>query len=153
VKTETFVQRTRIAAPAAAVFMFHARPDALERLTPPWERVEFVERTGGIRDGARVVLIVRVGPFRRRWVAVHSGYVEGRQFRDTQVSGPFARWEHTHTVEPDGPEACYLEDRVDYALPFGAAGRLLGGRFTRGKLERLFAFRHRVTAEAVSAAD
>ena len=42
--SERFVHRTRIAAPAEEVFRWHARPGALERLTPPWEPVEVIER-------------------------------------------------------------------------------------------------------------
>lgn len=142
VRTEVFVRRTRIPAPAGEVFRWHARPGALERLTPPWEPIEVVERTGGIEDGARVVLRVRLGPLVRHWVSEHRDYEEGRQFRDVQIAGPFARWEHTHRVEPDGPAACYLEDHIVYALPLGSLGRALAGRFTRHRLDRLFQYRH-----------
>src|SRR5258708_392141 len=107
---ELFVRRSRIAAPAAEVFRWHARPGALERLTPPWERIAVVERTGGIENGARVALRMGSGPFAVRWVAEHRDYVEGQQFRDVQVSGPFARWEHTHRMAPEGPGTCVLED-------------------------------------------
>ena len=119
-KTELFVHRTRLEVPAAEAFHWHARPGALERLTPPWEPVEVIERQGGIEDGARVVLQMPVGPFRQRWVAEHRDYEEGRQFRDLQLQGPFAYWDHTHRFEPDGESACFLEDRIEYALPLGS---------------------------------
>jgi ligand-binding SRPBCC domain-containing protein len=151
-RTEVFVRRTRIPAPAAAVFRWHDRPDAFEQLTPPWEHVRVVERTGGITDG-RMIIEMRIGPLRRRWVAQLVDFQPDRQFRDVQVEGPFARWEHTHTVEPDGPSACYLEDRIEYALPLGWLGSLLAGPFVRKKLDRLFAYRHHITAEALRAAD
>jgi len=146
-----FVRRIRIAAPAGEVFGWHARPGALERLTPPWAPVDVVERSGGIEDGARVVLNIPLGPRRVRWVAEHRDYIEGQQFRDVQVEGPFARWEHTHRFEADGPHACWLEDRIEYALPLGAAGALIGGPFVRAMLERLFAYRHRITAQDLAA--
>lgn len=148
--TETFIRRSRIEAPAEEVFRWHARPGALERLTPPWAGVRVVERTGGLEDGARVVLDIPLGPTSVRWVAEHRDCVEGRRFRDVQVAGPFARWEHTHSFEPDGPNACYLEDRIDYALPLGTAGALVGGSFVRGMLEPMFAYRHRVTAQDIA---
>lgn len=153
----TFLKRTRIAAAAEAVFAWHAEPGALERLTPPWEPVRVVERSGGIEPGARVVLEMRLGPLRRRWVAQHTAWEPGRWFRDVQVSGPFARWEHTHRFIPivGGPgdeAACWLEDEVHYALPLGWLGRLLAGWYVRRKLERLFAYRHRVTAAAFAEA-
>ena len=71
---EVFVRRTRVQAPVGEVFRWHARPGALERLTAPWEAVELVERKGGIENGARVVLRMRMGPFRQRWVAEHRDY-------------------------------------------------------------------------------
>lgn len=148
-RKERFAYRTRILAPAAEVFAWHARPGALERLAPPWAPVELIERTGGIENGARVVLRVHIGPLPRRWVAEHRDVEAGRRFRDVQLAGPFAHWEHTHRVEPDGPSACYLEDAIEYALPFGAAGHMVGRAFVRRQLERLFAYRHHVTAHDI----
>jgi uncharacterized protein (TIGR01777 family) len=148
-KKETFVRRTHIPAPAAEVFNWHTRPGAFERLSPPWEPVEVVERTGGIEDGSRIVLRMQIGPFPQRWVSEHRDFVAGQQFRDVQVSGPFACWEHAHRVEPDGPSACYLEDAIEYALPFGMVGRTVGGAFVRHKLERLFTYRHHITVHDI----
>jgi hypothetical protein len=148
-KTDEFVRRTRIDASAEEVFAWHARPGALQRLTPPWEPVEVVSEEGGLRNGAEVTLRVHAGPVAVRWVARISDCVPGRQFRDTQVRGPFAFWQHTHCMQPDGPAACTLEDRIVYALPFGPLGRWIGGRLVRRKLDRLFEYRHLVTAESV----
>jgi ligand-binding SRPBCC domain-containing protein len=146
-----FVAQSRIDAPAEVVFRWHAEPDALDRLTPPWEPVEIVERAPGIHDGDRGILRVHVGPFRIRWVFEHCDYIEGRQFRDVQISGPFRRWDHTHQMEPQGASACVLTDRILYELPFGFAGKLFAGWFVHRKLARLFNYRHRVTAEAMRA--
>lgn len=148
-KTQLFIKRSRFDAPVEAVFGWHAQPGAFMKLKPPWERIELVEESGGIQDGARVVLHIYAGPLSIRWVALHKGYIENRRFQDVQVEGPFAKWEHTHLFEPDGPAACYLEDRVEYALPFGWLGRLAAGALTRRKLRRLFEYRHRVCRESV----
>jgi uncharacterized protein len=141
-----FVKRSRLAAPADEVFAWHARPGAFERLNPPWEAVEVVDRTGGIRDGDRVSLAVKVGPSRLRWLVEHRDYEEGRQFRDVQIVGPFAHWVHTHRIAADGPRASILEDHIEYTPPLGRLGALFGGPLIRRKLERLFRYRHRVTA-------
>jgi ligand-binding SRPBCC domain-containing protein len=129
------------------VFHWHELPGAFEKLVPPGEPVRVLTHTGGIRDGARVELAIGPALFCLRWSAQHSGYLRNRQFRDIQVRGPFACWEHTHIFEADGPEACYLEDRVEYVLPLGFLGSWLLGRFVERKLERLFEYRHRVTRE------
>ena len=150
-KTLRFQRRTRIEASADAVFAWHARPGALERLVPPWERVVVEERTGGIQDGARVVLRVDAGPIRLRWVAVHHEVVPGRQFCDRQDRGPFRYWRHRHRFEPDGPSACRLEDDVEYALPLGPLGTIVAGGRVREKLERMFVYRHAVSKADVEA--
>lgn len=145
-KTETFLRRTRIDASPEEVFRWHTEPGALRSLIPPWERVE-VEEEGEIREGAEVRLRVRLGPVSLPWVARIERCIPGRSFRDVQVRGPFARWEHEHRMVPAGPAACWLEDRIVYELPFGALGRWIGGWMVRSRLERMFAFRHRVTRE------
>ncbi len=150
-RTEVFIRRVHIPAPAAEVFEWHARPGALTRLTPPWESVEIIERRGGIENGGRVVLRMGLGPVSRQWVAEHRGYEAGVQFRDVQISGPFAHWEHTHRIEADERESCILEDRIEYALPGGRLGQILGGAWTRRKLARLFTYRHQVTRQDVLA--
>jgi uncharacterized protein (TIGR01777 family) len=148
---QTFVRQVRISAPAADVFRWHTRPGALERLTPPWEGVKVLEQAGGIIDGSRVVLGIPMGPLQVRWVAEHRGVKAGREFRDVQLSGPFAHWEHIHRVVPDGPQACYLEDHITYALPFNALSNVLAGPFVRQKLERLFTYRHTLTRHDIAA--
>ena len=150
-RSSVFIAQSKIEAPAEEVFRWHADPGALERLTPPWEPLEVVQAAPGIHNGDRGVLRVRIGPFPVRWEFEHCDYVEGRQFRDVQISGPFRRWDHTHRMLPEGPNSCLLEDRVEYELPLGFLGKLLGGWFVQRKLKKLFRYRHRVTAEAMAA--
>lgn len=88
---QTFTKRTEIPAPADELFDWHARAGAFERLTPAWERVRVIEHTGGIRDGARVVVRIEpFGPIGLNWELAHRDYIAGKQFVDRQVSGPFA---------------------------------------------------------------
>jgi hypothetical protein len=147
-----FVKRSHIAAPPERVFAFHEAPDALDRLTPPWEKLRVIERSGGIQEGARVVMETWIGPIPTRWVAEHTVYERGRMFHDVQRTGPFRKWEHTHTMDPDGSGGTWLTDRVEYELPFGALGALGGGWFVRKKLERMFDYRHEVTKRACEGA-
>jgi uncharacterized protein (TIGR01777 family) len=147
-KSLLFDARSRMPVPATEVFAWHAREGALERLTPPWEKVELVERTGsGLKEGTRVVMRMKIGPVPQTWEARHTKYVEGSLFQDEQVSGPFSRWVHTHRMWPEPPSASVLEDEVVYAPPMGAAGRVFGGGIVRRRLERMFAYRHALTRE------
>src|SRR5665647_3092200 len=119
-----FEWRSIMPVPVDELFAYHARPGAFERLAPPWQRLRILEQEGGMRDGGRVVFKAYVGPVGKRWVAETGGYVEGRQFVDRQVEGPFASWEHTHRFLPgvdDG--ASELLDHIEYSLPAGRADR------------------------------
>ena len=150
----TFTRSVRIECPPEKVFAWHERAGAFARLVPPWQKVEVISQIGGIRDGARVSLRTKIGPVWVRWDVEHRNYVEGVQFRDVQLRGPFAHWEHVHRVEPvDGGRACVLTDEIKYRLPFGALGRIAGGAFARRELERLFDYRHAVTKADVELAN
>ena len=142
---QTFVHRSKIPAPSQELFRWHTRPGALERLTPPWQQTQVIARTGGVEDGSRVTLRMGLGPLRKHWIAEHRDYREGQSFRDIQVKGPFPHWEHTHSMEPAGTEASYLEDRIEYELPFGFLGRIIGGPLVKSQLDRMFSYRHRIT--------
>jgi uncharacterized protein (TIGR01777 family) len=141
----SFTHRSILNATPGEAFAWHERPGAFERLSPPWEQIEVLERTGGIRDGDRLKLRLRRGPFRLHWEALHCGYVKGRRFCDEQVKGPFSRWSHTHRFKPDAEGHSILEDHVEYALPLGPVGRLLGRSYTERGLRQMFAHRHQTT--------
>ena len=143
-----FCYRSIVAAPVPAVFRWHERPDAIEQLLPS-RLVRIVHRSGGIRDGGRVVLEIGAGPLRVRWEARHFGYVLDRQFCDEQVSGPFAVWRHTHRVEPVGSQTLY-QDRVEYALRGGRMMNWVAGFALRPLLRLSFARRHAVVRAAVA---
>ncbi len=139
----TYEKRSLIDTPAAALFAWHTRPGAFERLAPPWEHLRVLSRYGGISDGSRLTMEIRRGPLKTRWEALHRDFVDGVQFTDVQVAGPFKRWEHTHRVEPAGNGHATLIDVVDYALPLGPLGSLAAGLIGGRMFDRLFAFRHR----------
>lgn len=139
-----FVKRTQLPVPSEQAFAWHLRPGAFERLAPPWEDVRVISRQGEIEAGGRVEISVPMGFLRKRWVSEHCDFIPGTQFRDIQLSGPFAQWEHTHRVEPTDATSCFLEDRIQYRLPLGWLGEI-GHAYVRAKLEAMFAYRHRVT--------
>jgi ligand-binding SRPBCC domain-containing protein len=56
------MRETEIPASPEEVFAWHEEPGAVERLTPPWEQVEMVERAReSARWGRRVVFKVVYG--------------------------------------------------------------------------------------------
>ena len=142
--------RSTVDAPAAAVYDWHARPGAFNRLTPPWAPVR-LESFEGIDDGDRAVLRIGIGPLSLRWVAEHFDGIEGRQFCDRQVQGPFPHWEHTHRFEPDAEDdqRSTLIDHVEYEPPGGALKSVVAP-WIEDEFRRQFAYRHRVTNRDLS---
>jgi hypothetical protein len=146
------VERTStLPVSAEEAFAWHERPGAFERLTPPWEHVTVLERAGGIRDGARTVIMLRVGPARFRWVAVHRDFVPGRRFTDEQVEGPFSRWIHEHRFEPAGSTAVRYTDRIEFGAPHGTVGAQAGRRLARPRVKRMLAYRHATLRDDLAA--
>jgi uncharacterized protein (TIGR01777 family) len=147
----TTIERSiRLPWPVETVFAWHERPGAFERLTPPWDHVEVVERTGGLEDGARVVMKIGT-PVGVRWVARHRDFERNRQFVDEQVQGPFTRWVHRHRFEPDGSDACVMTDQIEYTPPLGAIGALGASQLIQPRVEQMLAYRHEVLRQDLAA--
>ncbi len=151
-----FSASLRVPVPAATLFDWHERPGAFARLTPPWQSVD-LDRSDGIQNGDRAVMRLGVGPLAVRWVAEHRAYSEACraghgdcQFQDIQVHGPFASWSHLHRMSPHGDDASVLHDEVSYTLPLAPVSSVVAGWATEGQIERLFAYRHRVTRDDLS---
>ena len=142
-----FEKSLRVPAAAKRVFAWHAAPGALGKLIPPGEPIRILEHSGGIENGARVVLRMGYPPLAFRWIAIHEGYVEGRQFQDRQLQGPFRFWLHTHSITAEGAHACTLLDHVEFELPLSPLSDI-ALPLVRRKLEATFQYRHEVTLRA-----
>ncbi len=140
--------RTPLAAPPSEVYAWHARPGALARLVPPWQRVSLIQ-SAPLEDGRRTVLSVRKCLLSTRWIAEHRRVREGEGFDDVQIKGPFAHWHHSHRFPPDG-DGAVLEDTVTYTLPGGGLGAFFGSSIAHRALVRMFRFRHQQTAADIT---
>jgi len=147
-RKEIFIKRSKINAPVREVFKWHSRPGAIERMSPPWDPLDIVYKSGGIEKGAKTIMKISAGPLplKIRWIAEHIEYKENRLFRDRQIKGPFAHWIHTHRFIPDGTDKCYLADEIEYALPINPFGNFFGSSLINQRLERIFHFRHTTLA-------
>lgn len=142
----TFRRTLSLPVPVDTLFAWHERPGAFLRLSPPWDAPRVLEQVGGIRDGARVTLQVQAGPIPTRWRLIHRDYQPNAQFVDELLAGPFSHWVHTHRFTATGPAASTLDDTIQYTLPGGTLGDLVAHRFADATLDRVFRYRHAVTA-------
>lgn len=139
----TFRRSMTVPHPVSEVFAWHERPGALERLTPPWENMRVIRRSGGIGDGAVVELRHKKGPLDLTWEMEHTGFERDRRFVDVQRKGPFQSWRHTHEFAPSDDGGTVLTDTIEWEPPLGAAGEVLAGPILEKELAQGFAFRHR----------
>ena len=147
----TYRRELHLPVSADAAFAWHERPGAIDRLIPPWERVAVLQSGDGISDGSLVQLAQRLGPLKLKWIAKHHGYEPGKAFRDTQLSGPFTRWEHLHEFRSNGDGYGVLTDHIVYQVPGGILGRWLGGGFVSQKVDTMFTYRHNTTRDDLAA--
>ena len=148
----TFSYQSVMPGPAADVFGWHERPDAILDLIPLRRFVRIERQAGGLLDGGSVMFSVGIGPVRMRWEARHYGYVRGRQFCDEQIRGPFKVWRHTHRVEPIDDGQSLYEDRIEYTVPGGRLAQGIAEPVVRWMLTRAFAHRHQVVRTAMAEA-
>ncbi len=140
-----FIKESIIKAPPELVFAFHELPDALEKLTPPWESVKVIQKADISEIGSRAILETKIfGIVPAKWIAEHTKYDPPREFEDIQISGPFAIWRHRHIIKPHA-DGAILRDEIEFEPPFSIFGRLAAPFAVVPKLEKMFEYRHEVT--------
>jgi ligand-binding SRPBCC domain-containing protein len=140
-----FVKESLIKARPERVFEFHELPDALARLTPPWEKARVIKAAPDLRVGSTAVVETKLfGLFPVRWVAEHTLYDPPRMFEDVQRSGPFRKWRHRHIIKPH-EQGAVLRDEIEYEPPLSFLGRMAAPFMIEPRLRRLFDYRHEVT--------
>jgi NADH dehydrogenase len=143
------VARQHIPRPLDEVFEFFSRPANLGRITPPSMGFELVSDDLEMRAGLRIDYRIRpLLGIPLTWRSVIESYDPPHGFSDVQLMGPYRRWVHHHRFEAvDG--GTLMIDEVDYRLPLGPIGEVLGRGLVRGELERIFGYRAAVVATAL----
>ncbi len=130
-----------IARPIEDVFDFFSRPENLGRITPASMGFEFLTDDRDMRDGLEIRYRIRpLLGIPMTWTTRITDYEPPIRFRDLQLKGPYARWEHSHTFEAVAG-GTLVRDEIVYAVPFGPLGDLANRLVVRGELQRIF--RHR----------
>lgn len=131
----------------ATVFDFFRRPENLKRITPPWLDLGVESATDPvIRVGTRIHYRFRWLALPLRWETEITAYDENRMFVDEMVRGPYRHWRHRHVFREEN-DGVTLEDRVEYALPFGPVGRFAHRLAVRDQLQQIFDHRAEVVAK------
>jgi ligand-binding SRPBCC domain-containing protein len=148
VKLERIHTLCHLPVSVSEAWIFFSDPRNLQRITPPSLGIEIASDIPP-RMHPGMLVTYTISPLFGipvHWVTEITHVLEPKLFVDEQRFGPYRFWHHQHHFrEVEGGTA--VEDLVHYALPFGPAGRLLAGRFVRGRLAGIFSFRRRFLEE------
>lgn len=132
--------------PVERLFGYHEQAGAISRLIPPWENITVAQSNDSLDVGSMVKIQSKLGPVTQNILAKHTEYRPNELFVDQMLSGPFATWKHEHRFESLGDARSKLTDSIEYQLPMAPMSNLLGG-WVENKLQAMFRFRHRITAD------
>ena len=136
-----FKQTTYIDAPIEDVFEFHLSLENLLRISPDDANLQIFHAPEKMVQGAKVGLFVKIGPITTTMETVVEVLDPPNKFVDVQVGGFFESWRHTHLLEKVTENKTKLTDIIEYELPMGIFGKMLGGNIAHNKIEAMF--RHR----------
>lgn len=141
-----YQRSTLIACTQEDLYAFHLDVNNLTKITPKGMSVkllneDFVPHEGGVLCLKSVKNFIPM-----RWEVLIETMDEPRLLVDVATRSPFKMWRHSHIFTQVNQTQCELKDVVEFALPFGALGRLFEG-FVIQEFEAMFTFRHRVTKE------
>lgn len=129
------------------VFPFFARPENLERITPPTLHFSILSpRPVSMHLGALIDYRIRVRGIPLRWRTRIVEYDPPNGFVDEQIRGPYRVWIHRHTFVPAG-HGTVITDEVRYALPWGVLGQSAHAVFVKRELHSIFSYRRNTIAQ------
>ena len=132
-----------VPAPVDEVFAFFDDPANLARLMPPPVAIRLMSiEPAPPRPGSVFTFRYGLGPLQRTWTVRLVDRVLGERFADETVSGPLARFVHSHTFTPSRGGGTWIEDRIDFHVgPDGVLGFVVDA--VAGIVMRLtFVWRH-----------
>jgi hypothetical protein len=124
------------------VFPFFADARNLEALTPPLLRFRVITPAPiTMQVGTLIQYRLRLHGVPVGWKTLIQEWSPGVGFVDTQLSGPYRLWHHTHTFEALPGARTRMTDTVRYAIGFGPLGDLAHHALVRRDVEAIFDFR------------
>lgn len=132
-----------IPAPLSLVWEFFSNAHNLEKITPSWLSFQVKSvSTEKITQGTQILYELRLHGIPLGWKSVISQWEPNSLFVDEQLSGPYALWHHTHRFESLAG-GTLISDSVQYQLPLGTLGMLLGGWYVNWDVQKIFEHRRR----------
>ncbi|NTW53160.1 MAG: SRPBCC family protein [Chlorobiaceae bacterium] len=134
---------------------FFSIPSNLARITPPEMMFRVTAGSGEKPIHEGMILSYILYPFMMlpvQWTTEIVMVSKPDSFEDRQLEGPYEKWQHRHEFRSieGGVE---MTDIVEYRLPMEAFGDLVDGLIVGRRLDEVFEYRRRKTAEILGRMD
>lgn len=136
-----------VAQPIVRVFEFFSEAGNLERITPPWLNFQIKSmNTESIQRNSQIQYRLKLHGVPLSWTTLIEEWQPPTKFVDTQLSGPFSLWHHTHSFS-ELAHGTWIQDQVVYRLPVASVSRLVAGSWVGSDVKKIFNYRQSVIRE------
>lgn len=141
-KIYRFVRNQKIPIDKNEAWKFLSDPNNLKKITPDYMGFDILEKENTKMYSGQIIkyIVTPIFGIKMNWVTEITHVKDFEYFVDEQRFGPYKFWHHKHLIKEikDGVE---IIDILDYALPFGFAGRLFHPIIIKPKLNEIFNYR------------
>lgn len=141
-KIYRFVRNQKIPIDKNEAWKFLSDPNNLKTITPDYMGFDIIEKENTKMYSGQIIkyIVTPVFGIKMNWVTEITHVKDFEYFVDEQRFGPYKFWHHKHLIKEikDGVE---MIDILDYALPFGFAGRFFHPIIIKPKLNEIFNYR------------
>lgn len=135
-----FTHQAQFNASTEEIWNWYNSSGAFRRIMPEWEGIRPLN-AGRLVDGDETIFKVKIGPFRKKWIARHHSVVPGESFADTMAKGPFGAWHHYHNFQTESDGVATIFDKVEYRLPLHIFTGWSAGFTVLPRMRQMFEFR------------
>ena len=141
-KIYRFVRNQKIPIDKNEAWKFLSAPNNLKTITPDYMGFDIIEKENTKMYSGQIIkyIVTPIFGIKMNWVTEITHVKDYEYFVDEQRFGPYKFWHHKHLIKEikDGVE---MIDILDYALPFGFAGRFFHPIIIKPKLNEIFNYR------------
>jgi ligand-binding SRPBCC domain-containing protein len=136
-----FEAEIELPRPREEVFEFFSKAENLETITPPNLGFHILTpRPIEMRVGTLIDYRISLHGIPMNWRTEITKWDPPYEFEDTQLSGPYKQWIHTHTFTDTGHGTTLMKDVVRYRLPLEPLGDIAQWFISR-EVQGIFDFR------------
>ena len=145
------LQEQWFAQPPEELFPFFCDEKNLQVLTPEFLHFHVLQKsTPDIKKGTIIDYSLKLHGLTFFWKTLIEEWEPGKSFADTQLKGPYKKWQHRHEFQPFAG-GTLMRDRVHYSLPMGRLGAAVAGWKVEQDIEVIFSYRRAKIAEIMTA--